>query len=50
MSEDASYYDLNATPEVVNECRAFVKWEPQPEIVWTLEDLQFLYACGVSCE
>ena len=29
---------------------SIVKYEPQPEIVWTLEDLQFLYSIGVSHE
>ena len=47
MSEDS--HESGNTYSVPIEY-AIVKWEPAPEIEWTLDDLRFLYACGVSCE
>lgn len=50
MSEDASYYEMNPAEPRENTCRAIVKYTPPEEIYWTLEDLQFLHAIGVSHE
>jgi hypothetical protein len=63
LSEDANYYELNPgeslcrplmkhyelNPEE-NLCRALVKYEPPSETYWTLDDLRFLHACGISHE
>jgi hypothetical protein len=58
VSEDAGYYELNQHEEdckrvgipPLSNPHAMVKYDSLQGIEWTLEDLQFLYSIGVSCE